>query len=41
MFGDRLLASTIEALEDNYRLKRIPDINDAIIQAVRSRYDFD
>jgi hypothetical protein len=40
VFGDRLLASTVRALEDNYRLKRIPDINDAIIQAVRSRYDF-
>jgi hydroxymethylpyrimidine pyrophosphatase-like HAD family hydrolase len=41
VFGDRLLASTIEALEDNYRLNRIPDINDAIIQAVTSRYEFD
>jgi hydroxymethylpyrimidine pyrophosphatase-like HAD family hydrolase len=40
VFGDRLLAMNIRSLEDNYRLNRIPDINDAMSQAVRSRYEF-
>lgn len=40
VFGDRLLATTLKSLEDNYRLSRIPDINDAISQAVRARYVF-
>jgi hydroxymethylpyrimidine pyrophosphatase-like HAD family hydrolase len=40
VFGDRLLAVKVRALEENYRLERIPDINDAMIQAVRSRYEF-
>jgi hydroxymethylpyrimidine pyrophosphatase-like HAD family hydrolase len=40
VFGDRLLAANIRSLEDNYRLNRIPDINDAINQTVRARYEF-
>jgi hypothetical protein len=40
VFGDRLLATTVRSLEDNYRLNRVPDINDAISQAVRLRYEF-
>jgi hydroxymethylpyrimidine pyrophosphatase-like HAD family hydrolase len=40
VFGDRPLASTIRHLEDNYRLNRIPGMNDAIIQAILSRYEF-
>ncbi len=40
VFGDRLLATTVRSLEDNYRLNRVPDINDAVSQAVRLRYEF-
>lgn len=40
VFGDRQLASTLRHLEGNYRLHRISDINDAIAQAVRERYEF-
>jgi hypothetical protein len=40
VFGDRPLASTIRRLEDYYRLNRVPGMNDAIIQAILSRYEF-
>jgi hydroxymethylpyrimidine pyrophosphatase-like HAD family hydrolase len=40
VFGDRPLAMNIRSLEHNYRLNRIHDINDAVSQAVRSRYEF-
>jgi hydroxymethylpyrimidine pyrophosphatase-like HAD family hydrolase len=39
VFGDRQLATTIRRLEDNHRLARISDINDAIAVAVRERYE--
>jgi hydroxymethylpyrimidine pyrophosphatase-like HAD family hydrolase len=39
VFGDQPLAFQIRQLEDNYRSGRIPDINDAIIEAIRSRYE--
>jgi hydroxymethylpyrimidine pyrophosphatase-like HAD family hydrolase len=41
VFGDRQLAATIRRLENNYRLNRDKNINDAIALAVRSRYEFD
>lgn len=41
VFGDRQLAATIRRLENNYRLNRNTNINDAIVLAVRSRYEFD
>jgi hydroxymethylpyrimidine pyrophosphatase-like HAD family hydrolase len=41
VFGDRQLAAAVRHLEENYRLHRISDINDAIAQAIRSRYEFE
>lgn len=40
VFGDRPLAATVRYLEDNYRMNRVPDINDAIVEAIRERYAF-
>ena len=40
VFGDRALAATVRHLEENYRMNRVPDINGAIIQAIRERYAF-
>jgi hypothetical protein len=40
VFGDRHLAATLRHLEENYRLRRISNINDAIAGAVRKRYEF-
>lgn len=40
VFGDRPLAARIRQLEDAYRAGRIADINEAIIEAVQSRYAF-
>ena len=40
VFGDRPLATRIRQLEDAYRARRIADINEAIIEAVQSRYEF-
>jgi hypothetical protein len=38
VFGDRPLAATVRHLEDNYRMNRVPDINGAIVEAIRERY---
>jgi hypothetical protein len=40
VFGDRPLAARIRQMEDAYRARRIADINEAIIEAVQSRYEF-
>jgi hypothetical protein len=40
VFGDRHLAATLRYLEENYRLRRISNINDAIAGVVRERYEF-
>lgn len=40
VFGDQQLATTLRQLEGDYRLNRNQNINDAIAQAVRSRYEF-
>ncbi len=40
VFGDRALAATVRHLEENYRMNRVPDINGAIVQAIRERYAF-
>jgi hydroxymethylpyrimidine pyrophosphatase-like HAD family hydrolase len=40
VFGDRPLATRIRQLEDAYRARRIADINEAIIEAIQSRYEF-
>jgi hypothetical protein len=40
VFGDRQLAAHVRHLEENYRLHRIGDINDAVADAIRSRYAF-
>ncbi len=39
VFGDRRLAATLRRLEVDFQLNRSIDINDALIQAVRSRYE--
>jgi hypothetical protein len=38
VFGDRPLAATVRQLEANYRMHRMPDINGAIVEAIRERY---
>jgi hypothetical protein len=41
VFGDHQLSTTIRQLEGDYRLNRNANINDAIAQAVRARYEFE
>jgi hypothetical protein len=40
VFGDHQLATTLRQLEGDYRLNRNVNINDAIAQVVRARYEF-
>jgi hypothetical protein len=38
VFRDYTLAAEVKDLEDQYRLGRIPDINDALVQVLQDRY---
>jgi hypothetical protein len=38
VFQDETLAAEMRELEERYRLKQLPDVNGALIHAVRSRY---
>ena len=39
VFGDYALASEIESLEAQYCIGQVPDINGALAQAIRERYE--
>jgi hypothetical protein len=39
VFRDHALASDLEGIEQAYRLGQAPGANEAIVQAIRSRYE--
>ena len=39
VFGDRLLASQIANVEEQFRLGEMPDVNDALATLIRERYE--